>query len=492
VLGRFAIIRSAAEETLLTLFDTFKGPFADILDATIGLITDISEELGFRTAGMANSFDTIFGQIADFIRDNSKVAAVAIADFIGAAQDLAVVMSPLIALVGGLLGAFVALAPIADELAIVLTTIAGMIAAVKIALFTSQLLAAIPTIGAATAALWAMATALAASTAGLSALAAAVAVMVAGAAVLIRHLTKAKDAAQELADVREAIAREEATSNKNQAAQLGFVLGETQSLIETQREQLRNSRALGVETKALTAAEEAEHGVILRLNDAQATRMFRLGKLVKVGENLRTVEFALRQEGEAGVSAVRKEIATRERQLGVVKETIASQTAHQEVRKKAQREADELRTRIENLNVALAKSTMAQDGAAGGAGDLADGLGAAGDDAEDAEDKVAAFGVKAADAMRQLAREIEAVGQTESEALESRFAQRAEDVERMFAEELARRKAAGEDTTGLEEQKDAQLMDLARLHAAEPGLRRSPAPGPRGSRPSSGRSRRRS
>lgn len=200
VAGQFSILRSAVEETMLGLFDTFKRPLQGFIEAVTLVVGRVNEQLGMASDDIGRSFSSVIDDAAGVLRNNADEIASAVVAAIQTAQALTDVLAPLAIKLGEIGLALSALLPLLDELVILLGIAFG---AQKVFAFTSAVLGLVNALGLGTAAATAFGTALTASTGGVALAVAGVAALAAGAGILAARYADSRTEAALLSDVNE-------------------------------------------------------------------------------------------------------------------------------------------------------------------------------------------------------------------------------------------------------------------------------------------------
>ena len=275
VMGAFNELRSAAEEVLLGLFDTYAGPLRELLTAMSGFVRQIGVQLGIVSGEVSGNMADAIGSLAALIRLNGDEWATRIALLI---RDVSAFAGLITAHV---IPAIAAIIPYLDEIAILMATVW---AAIKVNAFVAALAAAIPVISTMTFSLAGMGTALATATGGLSALAAAIAVLVTGLAVLI---TRTRTASTELEALRSAQQAEQDREALLLSERMTIKLTEARArLIDELEAQVsatgQMDEVLGAEAQSLS-----------QMSAATAAMMYQRGQLIEVNGELVTTERAV-------------------------------------------------------------------------------------------------------------------------------------------------------------------------------------------------------
>lgn len=290
VMGAFNELRSAAEEVLLGLFDTYAGPLRELLTAMSEFVRKIGVQLGVLSGEVSSGMADAIGSLAALIRLNGDEWATRIALLIRDVTTFAGLIT------AHVIPGLAAIIPYLDEIAILMATVW---AAIKVNAFVAALATAIPVITSMTFSLSGMGAALATATGGLSALAAAIAVLVAGLAVLI---TRTRDTSAELDRLR---AKQQETEAIRQRAIAG---GAEERLIATKEaliSAMEDEVAAGREVSEVLAAEA---DAILGMSAATASMMLQRGELLHMNGQLVTTERAFALYGQDAVAAMQMQI----------------------------------------------------------------------------------------------------------------------------------------------------------------------------------------
>lgn len=397
VSGKFAELKSAAEEFLLGLFDTFKGPLADLLAA----VTKVLRLTGEQFSGAmddASGFGEILARLAAWIDENAVEMASQIATVLDTTSRIASLIS------STLLPVLTSLVPVADEL---LFLFGAIWATQKITTFLPILIsvvtatwawvaatgsAALAT-GTLSGAVGVLAGAITAATGGLNLAVGAIVALVAGLAYLTKELLAATSATEDLAAAQRQIAEEA------QAAEYWFGVM-TEGLVENTRAWAVEQKAAAAEAGTLTEAMERQYDAMIAMDTAEAQRLVRRGEMIKVGEGLIAVEDLLANYGEEGVQALRDEIAATARLVEILEEWVAS-TEDPVQRGAYQRQLDIATRKLQGMRSALASHTAEQTRAARAAEETS----SSADDLRSELDELTASTHSAASATEQLSEE---------------------------------------------------------------------------------------
>lgn len=297
VLGKFAELKSGAEELMIGLFETYAGPLSALLDAVINLVRLTAAEVGIASGEIGGSFEDAIGGFTQFINDNAAKWARQFAEIVTAAAAFAAIMTSMV------IPALEFILPLVDDIAILMGTIwVAQKAAAFAALITGVV---IPAITSMTFSLSGMATALTAATGGLTAVAAALVVVVTGLALLISRN-------REAARATEALRKEQELQAELADVRTRVLAGATEALLLSTQERLVAERALLDLSKEGDQVRAKEIDQILDLDAGTAALMVRRGELVKVGENLVTVESLVASGTAESAAEIDKVIARTE------------------------------------------------------------------------------------------------------------------------------------------------------------------------------------
>jgi len=305
VIGSFAELQSAAEEMLLTLFDTYKGPLAELLDATANLVNKVVVEVQKASGAIAGSMETALGAITFWINENADFIAQSIAGFIQGAAEL-------VAKVRLLLPYLQQMLPLLDDIALAM----GLVwVAMQVAQFVSAVQSAIGVLSAMQFSVGALMTEITVATGGIYALVAAVGILVVGMGALISRYNEAEEAARNLKDAQDALTAKQVTADQTRAAYL-------EGLLRVQREEAQAQLQQEAAAGQLTRARRQELELLTELTGATAQQMEAAGKLVLVNGKLRSaVSIAEEMDPEvvsafnARVKELAQESSSAERQL---------------------------------------------------------------------------------------------------------------------------------------------------------------------------------
>jgi len=444
VMGKFLEMKSAIEEVLLTVFDSVGGPLADLLSALRDLFRDVGSRLGLLQGDLDDGIGATLQNLADMIRENSDEWAVRISDGI-------VELGKASSAIATIASALETVLPYLDEIAILLATIWATQQAMTFAAFLTGVL--IPAVVAAEFSFAGLATALAGATGGLSVLAAGLAVVAAGLALVAKRAWAAKAAQDALADQQERAAFMTETRTRTLESAMYTLLRSTR---EHNAEQIKAMKA----GEGVTDAFRAEYYALKDLNAVTAAAAWESGKLVKVGENLQTVEYALAEGGAAGMEAVAKRIdqlttsiARDEKSLSVAR---------------AKADMDEVK-RLEGLiglhEDAAESLQVAHDAArglsdeidTGGMGGLAEGLTEAADKYQEILDGIVAARAQAADAIAM-------VGADEDEQERVRLESRLRTTRETYEKQIREAELSADEEARVREELEALLGQIREEH----------------------------
>ncbi|TEU14324.1 MAG: phage tail tape measure protein [Anaerolineales bacterium] len=336
VLGKFAELKSGAEELMISLFETYAGPLTDLLDAMVNLVRLTAAEVGMAAGEIGGSFEDAIGGFTDFINENAAKWARQFAEIVQAAADFASVMTSMI------IPALRFILPLVDDIAILMATIwAAQKAAAFAAVITGTVIPAITTM---TFSLTGMATALTAASGGLTAVAAALVVVVTGLALLISRSNEAKNAVEALRKEQE----RQAAIAQGQKSQRSDAIA--RDLLNTQERIVAERALLDLDTEA-GKFRAIEIDQILKLDAATAALMFDRGELLNVNGDLVTVGSLLARGTDESTAAIQQAIRfTEEAVTATEKYRDAAESAAESDR--LSKRLDELRKKLIALKLA--------------------------------------------------------------------------------------------------------------------------------------------
>jgi TP901 family phage tail tape measure protein len=271
VSGSFIMLKSAAEEVLLVLFDTYKGPLAELLGAVMNVVNATGEALGMVAGSITSDMGDALGSVTDFLNTNADFIGESIAGWLKAVADFAGEVKALIPI-------FQAILPLLDDIALTM----GLIwVATKVMAFVKAVSEAQVVVALLKWDVRALAAELTAATGGLYALIAAIGVLVVGMVALITRYNEAERSARALKDAQDALAGSTAAVNQERAAYL-------ESLLSTQREEAKAALVAELAAGDVSRARQTELEILSKLTGATAQQMEAEGKLVLVRGQLRT------------------------------------------------------------------------------------------------------------------------------------------------------------------------------------------------------------
>ncbi len=469
VMGRLAQLRSVVEETMLSLFERFRGPLTALLTSLVDFVGAVASELGARGLEIGGNFESLFGTLTAFIQQNTQTGAKAMVEFIVTMQNAASAILPLVTGFGSMLAALTPLIPLLDDMALLLGVMFAAQKAAAVVSFVAGLWSMVTAAGSATAALSAMGTALVAATGGIAALTTAIGVVVAGLALLIKRNRDAAAATNELQSAQEQLA-------KREDMLAGMFRVRAQERLVLTKEQILAEQEAGGSSAKLSAARQKEIDTLLGLSDATAAQKMRTGELIEVGEGLRTVE-GLLGEGAEGFAVVEAEIEKVTRQLRNYEGDLEKSSGA--TREFAENRVREWQERLFSLRGALVDARTAQDkkteAMETARGVLAQ-ISAGSEEAEAKTDSLRKSQEEFADAvaskMRSLRDELRSIGLSDAEAEAERLRQKKADIEAFFAEQIASEQAQGARLAALRKQQADALALVDAIGAREAAAQR--------------------
>lgn len=261
VAGAFEQAGGALEETLLTVYDAYKGPLRELLIELGEVINAIAAQFKRSGSAMSEGFGGALDKITRWLDENQTRIAVFVVDFI---TDLGEVASQLVELI-----------PYLDEIAVVMATIW---AANKVIAFAGALSTAFDAVVALQGGLAALGVEVSVMTAGLYAAVVAVGAVVAALGTYIATTNDATLAAERLQAAQDA-------QKESNDADLKAQIAHFDELLVAQQEAARAQLSSGEE---LSAARKGELNQIIALDGAQAALLVQQGKLVESHGELRT------------------------------------------------------------------------------------------------------------------------------------------------------------------------------------------------------------
>ncbi len=487
VTGSLAELSSAAEEFLLSLFDTYKGPLVDLLNAITSVVNHTVDAIRGSSGEIGASMADTLGTVTQFINDNAGFIAQSITGFV---RDLAVFTTG----VRDLVPYLQALLPLLDDIALSM----GLVwVTTKVMQFASAVQTAITALGAMGVSVRALMATITAATGGTYALVAAIGTLVAGIVVLVDRYLDAESAAKRLQAAQDKLALSAAKADASRAAQL-------EALLAVQREEAKQQLVQEAASGQLTQARKQELEALATLTGATAQQMEATGQLVVVQGRLRTAASVAESMDTEAVAAFNQQVtamgqkaqrATAEMaalEAGIVKaqtldagmfgyEKIVASVL--DVGDASVRTIDEAKVRIDQLRVEAEQATRAQaklqadyttttsamlSEAAAEAERLAragvrttvDATGDKGDAEEKYVDRVRGL-------HEQLAREVASLGASDAELLEIEMQDRLATLRAAYAEQV---QAAGDnaaEVARLAAQQRADELALLSLWAAK-------------------------
>lgn len=291
VMGSFAELSSGAEEFLLTLFDTYRGPLVDLLVAVTDVVNRTVVVIQGSSGQISTAMGTALGSVTDFINKNAEYIAQSIAGFVQGVAEFA-------AGVQALMPYLQALLPLVDDIALAM----GVLwASIKVSQFVSAVEGAITVLGMLGVSVESVMAIMTAASGGTYALAAAVGTLVVGLGYLITRYLDAGAAADRLKEAQDRLAAGAVQADASRAQQLEAVLAVQRQEAKAQLEQ---EAAAGT----LTAARRAELQMLSTLTGATAQQAEAVGELVLVNGRLRTAGSIAEQMDTDVVSAFNAQV----------------------------------------------------------------------------------------------------------------------------------------------------------------------------------------
>ena len=265
VLGDFKNLQSGAEEILLAIFDTMKGPLSDVLQALSATLGEVITYFKANGPAITAALQTQADRFIGWLQTNQELIAVAFTDGAKAVVELIDVLGRL--------------APMLDEIAILVTAI---FVAKKVLDFAMALQTLVDGFMAVRTAILATDAALTVSTGGMYAAVVAVGALVTAIGTLIYQYVEAENAADRLREAQDRLAKNNVTQDAARAAALEAYL--TKKRAEAQAE-----LEAGAASGNLSEARRKELELLTSLTGATAQQMEAAGKLVVINGELRTV-----------------------------------------------------------------------------------------------------------------------------------------------------------------------------------------------------------
>lgn len=453
VLGDFKNLQSGAEEILLAIFDTMKGPLSDVLQALSATLGEVITYFKANGPAITAALQTQADRFIGWLQTNQELIAVAFTDGAKAVVELIDVLGRL--------------APMLDEIAILVTAI---FVAKKVLDFAMALQTLVEGFMAVRTAILATDAALTVSTGGMYAAVVAVGALVTAIGTLIYQYVEAENAADRLREAQDRLAKNNVTQDAARAAALEAYL--TKKRAEAQAE-----LEAGAASGNLSEARRKELELLTSLTGATAQQMEAAGKLVVINGELRTVSsivdegdvdtvhaltarveaFTAQAEKAKKNAALLQEQITQFEKTGAPEGLTALYFPETETRV-AVRSVEEMTATMEDF-----KRTAAEYGAA--ASQLTSDVGKANVAALDAA-VAAEKGAKASTSgMKQMGEEAERAAKRAEEAWERAF----QSATQASASALARAREQYEDTTldGVEKVEAAHRRELEDLEATK-------------------------
>lgn len=287
VAGAFAELQSAAEEVMLTVYETFRGPLAEVIGSLTAFVNQIAGSIEARGATIAAYLQKALGTVADFLAANGAELAERFAAGLVEAASFAVTLAEVAVKLGALL-------PILDEIALAMGAIW---IAQKVAAFATTVQTVVTAFGSARVALKAFMVEMTVASGGTYALVAAIGALVAGLIVLISRYNEGAAAAERLKNAQDEISKKRASVSDERAAQL-------QEILDRQRAITEQEQAALAAAGQLTDERKRELEQLRELDGVTAARLEAEGKLLLVQGELRTVAGVVREMDPEAVRAV--------------------------------------------------------------------------------------------------------------------------------------------------------------------------------------------
>lgn len=308
IMGRWDNLTSAVEETMLSLFDQFKGPLADLMDALTEVITYTSEVFNEQAGDIRHSAEGLLGGAAEWLRENKELIAAMFIEGANAVRTLLDVMAPLL--------------PLANEIAIAFTS---MFLATKVIQFGAAIQGLITKLFALQDAIRLGAAELVTVTGGMYAVVAAIGVLITSLIALTIKYGEAEQAAARLRHEQEAMKGVSDEALTRTLSKYGEVIAASREAETVTRQELA---AKG----ELNGARKEELDLIRDATDAELAALIAQGKLIVSGGQLRTVASVYKEMEEEGIRPVEQGI----------RDLTKTQQEYQ-------KEADQLQNKLDNL-----------------------------------------------------------------------------------------------------------------------------------------------
>lgn len=296
VIGQTTILRSVIAETMIAVFNTYKGPLTELLKALQDFVRALGSEIFLMSGEMSGKFEDVLGEITRLIKENTRAGAKGAAEFIRLLQDVMVQLTVLLPALTAVAMALASMIPYLDEIAVLFATIW---VTAKILSYHAVMVKLLPATVNVTAATYAFGAALTMSTGGLVVVLAAAAALAAGLAYLARQWLFAAAAARKYEEDTQASIRNHETAKHSITRSIGRELQARKELIAWQRSSV-------TEMARKSEADKLQMSIIEDMTDAEAARAFQLGQLIMVNGNLLTTEEAIADEINGRPAILRK------------------------------------------------------------------------------------------------------------------------------------------------------------------------------------------
>lgn len=291
VAGAFAELQSAAEEVLLSLFDTYSSVLPGLLNGLTDFVNQVSSAVSERSGEIRGALSNAVETVTAYLRENGDALARSFAAAVVSAADFAQTLAGVATSLAGLI-------PYLDDIALAMGAIW---VASKVAAFASALSNVVTLFGAAQAGLAAFMVELTVSTGGVYALVAAIGVLVAGLVALIARYDEAEESARKLKEAQDALSEKRATATAERAAELDAVLQRQRAAAEAEADAL-------AQAGKLTDEKKRELEILRDMDGLTAARLEAEGKLLLVNDELRTVRQIVQGEDGAALREVSRTI----------------------------------------------------------------------------------------------------------------------------------------------------------------------------------------
>ena len=483
VMGGLAKLRSVTEELFLTLFDQFAGPLQGLIESLSVVVGAVVEAVAAQGGALGDVFTDTMGGIAAFLTDNAD-------DLADAFVNTMAVLASLAPALQGIAQVLVVMARNADLLAVSMLGFLMVGLAVKFAIAINGLALAF---GTASTAVTIFGTTMTVTTGGLFAIVAAVGAAVAAFAVLISRMASARDHTDQLREAQEALEQRTGDLATAEEERLGAVLD---------AQQVRLRARLATE-KEMDPAIRRRIESVLSLTAAEARAGLATGKLVEMngdlvdtqalvadmGEDAADVILTMASAAEAEAAAVQSQLDATAPLLKFYEDTTSEREKEFQLRRAAialgldeSASLAQVEVRLKELQGArreeAGKAKALRDKVAKGTADALQSETAAELDAvqliaqaraegADAAEDSAARTVAAQEAVRdatedtlaQLRTEVAQLGLEGADAEAFLFAQRRDELRKLYADQLAAEEATGDRRKALEE----ELQEALRL-----------------------------